>query len=207
MAFVAHMTIDWDWDMAAAALVFLLFAGVAAAYVRGRRAGPAAAATPAQPDAGAPAGARPALRRRLSRAGHRRAGAGGTELPAAVPVQRALSRAIVLASDSRTSAAVDQARRAHRLDPLAVDPLFTLALVEQQQGQASAALATLEQAVRLQPQNYATYYELGLMQLNVLGPRTEAAAVASAGAWRSTPTTTNSSDELERGARAAPAAP
>ena len=69
-----------------------------------------------------------------------------------------------------------QARRAHRFDPLAVDPLFTLALVEQQQGRASEALATLEQAVRLQPQNYATYYELGLMELNVLGRRPEAAA-------------------------------
>ncbi len=90
--------------------------------------------------------------------------------------QRALSRAIVLASESRTSAAVVQARRAHRLDPLAVDPLFTLALVEQQQGRGAAAQATLERAVRLQPQNYETYYELGLMQLNVLGLRHQAAA-------------------------------
>ena len=87
----------------------------------------------------------------------------------------------MLASESRTSAAVVQARRAHRLDPLAVDPLFTLALVEQQQGQASAA-GDPRQAVRLQPQNYATSYELGLMELNVLGRSDQAAAVVQAGA-------------------------
>jgi len=45
---------------------------------------------------------------------------------------RALTRSIVLASDNHPAAAVAQAHRAHRLDPLAVDPLFTLALVEQQ---------------------------------------------------------------------------
>jgi tetratricopeptide (TPR) repeat protein len=117
----------------------------------------------------------------------------------------ALSRAIVLASDNRTSAAIVQARRAHRLDPLAVDPLFTLALVEQQQGQASAALATLRQAVRLQPQNYATYYELGLMELNVLGRRTQAAA-AFRRALALNPHDTNSSDELAA-ALAPPATP
>jgi tetratricopeptide (TPR) repeat protein len=109
--------------------------------------------------------------------------------------QRSLSRAIVLAGENRTAAAVAQARRAHRLDPLAVDPLFTLALVEQQQGRGAAAQATLEQAVRLQPQNYATYYELGLMQLNVLGLRHQAAA-AFRRALSLSPYDDNSSYEL-----------
>ena len=119
--------------------------------------------------------------------------------------ESALSRAIVLASDNRTSAAIDQARRAHRLDPLAVDPLFTLALVEQQQGQASAALATLRQAVRLQPQNYLTYYELGDMQLHVLGRRT-AAAASLRHALALNPNDDNSSADLSA-ALAAPATP
>ncbi len=117
----------------------------------------------------------------------------------------ALSRAIDLASDNRISAAIVQARRAHRLDPLAVDPLFTLALVEQQQGRASATLATLEQAVRLQPRNYSTYYELGLMQLNVLGRRA-AAAAAFRQALALNPYDSNSSAELAV-ALAPPAAP
>ena len=116
---------------------------------------------------------------------------------------RALSRSIVLASDNRPAAAAAQARRAHRLDPLAVDPLFTLALVEQQQGRGSAAQATLGQAVRLQPQNYATYYELGLMQLNVLGLRHQAAA-AFRRALSLNPYDDNSSYELS--AALAPAA-
>ena len=211
VAFVVHMTIDWDWDMAAAAVVFLLFVGVAAAYVRGRRAGPAAAAvpavvaTPVSPDAARPPGRGP----RFGIAS-RVLASGALALVALsfLPPYlsgTALSRAIVLASDNRTSAAIVQARRAHRLDPLAVDPLFTLALVEQQQGQASAALATLRQAVRLQPQNYATYYELGLMELNVLGRRTQAAA-AFRRALALNPHDTNSSDELAA-ALAPPATP
>ncbi len=51
VAFTFHMTIDWDWEMAAAAVAFLLLAGVAAAYVRGRRAGLAAAGEPTVPAA------------------------------------------------------------------------------------------------------------------------------------------------------------
>ena len=35
-AFVVHMSIDWDWDMAAITVAFLLLAGVSAAYVRDR---------------------------------------------------------------------------------------------------------------------------------------------------------------------------
>jgi O-antigen ligase len=215
VAFVFHMTIDWDWDMAAAAVAFLLLTGVCAAFVRHQRAAARAGialsasdaargapddatlaaqaapgdvtqapgdVTPAAPDD--PPVAPPAVSREPRRL---RFGIASRVLVTGVLLlvalswfapylsDRALSRSIVLASDNHTAAAVTQARRAHRLDPLAVDPLFTLALVEQQQGRGSTAQATLEQAVRLQPQNYATYYELGLMQLNVLGLRHQAA--------------------------------
>ena len=185
VAFVFHMTIDWDWDMAAAAIAFLLLTGVAAAYVRRRRADALRGVAQAAP---APDG-EPAVRRRARREPRGlRFGVASRILVTGVLLlvalswlspylsQRSLSRAILLASDSRTSAAIVQARRAHRFDPLAVDPLFTLALVEQQEGRGSTAQATLERAVRLQPQNYATYYELGLMQLNVLGLNHQAAA-------------------------------
>jgi tetratricopeptide (TPR) repeat protein len=205
VAFVFHMTIDWDWDMAAATVAFLLLTGVCAAFVCHQRvaaragiglsASDAAQAAPddrpaapddvtqAAPDdqpAAPPVASREPRRLRFGIAS--RVLATGVLLLVALSwlapylSDRALSRSIVLASDNHTAAAVAQARRAHRLDPLAVDPLFTLALVEQQQGRGSAAQATLEQAVRLQPQNYATYYELGLMQLNVLGLRHQAAA-------------------------------
>ena len=231
VAFVAHMTIDWDWDMAAAALVFLLFAGVAAAYVRHRRAECAAAAlAPAAPaqtggpaDEAAPASAdgpatppAPGARRGPARwAGELRLGTAGRALATGVLVlvalsfaapylsERALSRALDLSGAGHTAEAAAQARHAHRLDPLAVDPLFTLALVEQQQGRASAALATLEQAVRLQPRNYLTFYQLGVMQLDVFGQRTQAAASLRR-ALALNPFDAGSSDELN--AALAPAA-
>jgi tetratricopeptide (TPR) repeat protein len=175
VAFVVHMTIDWDWDMAAAALAFLLLAGVAAAYVRGRRAGPAPVGPPALSDAARqePRGPRFGVASRVLATGMLALVALSFLSP--YLSDRALSEAIVSASENRTAAAIVQARQAHRLDPLAVDPLFTLALVEQQQGRVSEAVAALERAVRLQPQNYATYYELGVMQLNVLGQRPQAA--------------------------------
>jgi O-antigen ligase len=207
VAFVAHMTIDWDWDMAAAALAFLLLAGVAAAYLRGRRADLAAAGSPDASDAPAARAAPRALR--LGTAS--RVLASGVLVIVALSFlspylsQSALARAIVLASGNRTAAAAVQAHRAHRFDPLAVDPLFTLALIEQQEGQASAAVATLEQAVRLQPQNYLTYYELGDMQLNVLGRRT-AAAASLRHALALNPNDDNSSADLSA-ALAAPATP
>jgi len=176
VAFVAHVTIDWDWDMAAAALAFLLLVGVAGAYLRGRRESLAEAAT----DDEAPVVRRRALDLRFGVAS--RVLVSGVLVLVAVSFlapylsNRALSRALVLASDGRTTAAVTQARRAHRLDPLAVDPLFALAQVEQQQGREAASLATLRQAVRLQPQNFTTYYQLGQLQLDVLGQRDEAVA-------------------------------
>ena len=190
VAFVVHLTIDWDWDMAAAALVFLLFSGAAAAYVRRRRAEFAAAAlAPTDDSAERPAAPASGARRGLGRwAGELRLGVAGRALATGALVlvalsfaapylsEQALSQAVDLSGAGRTAAAAAQARRAHRFDPLAVDPLFTLALVEQQQGRASAALAILEQAVRLQPRNYMTFYQLGAMQLDVLGQRAQAAA-------------------------------
>jgi hypothetical protein len=162
VAFVVHMTIDWDWDMAAAALLFLLFTCVAAAYVRGRR-------TAAAGGVGLPFGAAA------------RAFTTGVVVLVGLSFlgpwlsERALSQAVASAGRGRLAAAAAQAEEAHRLDPLAVDPLFTLAQVEQQQGRSGVALATLDRAAHLQPRNYATWYELGVMQLNVFGQRAQAA--------------------------------
>ena len=192
VAFVAHSTIDWDWDMAAAALLFLLLVCVAAGYVQRRRSAAAAAGrvTTAEPSTAEPSAAERPV-------DEPPAGAPGVGLPFGVAArvlasgllvliavsvvvpylsERSLSQAVTLAGKGRLAQAASQAQRAHRLDPLAVDPLFTLAQVEQQQGRGGAALATLDRAARLQPRNYATWYELGLMQLTVLGQRAQAAA-------------------------------
>ena len=48
-------------------------------------------------------------------------------------------------------------------------------MVQQQLGEGQVALATLDQAARLQPQNYEVYYQRGLLYMNVLGDYTAAA--------------------------------
>jgi O-antigen ligase len=179
-AFVAHMSVDWDWDMAAATLTFLLIVGVSAAYVRGRRAGLAQAADgPAATAAGPPARA-PWSTRHAFGLGSRAFVTGALVLVGVSWLfpylsERAYSRALGLAGDNKVAPAIAAARDAHRLEPLAVDPLFTLARLQQQQGKARDAIATLLKAQHLQPQNFAVYYQLGLMQLNVLGLKRDAA--------------------------------
>jgi Flp pilus assembly protein TadD len=71
---------------------------------------------------------------------------------------------------------VASARSARRWDPLAADPLMTLALLEQQQGRNRAALETLRAAASLQPQNFEVHYQLGLLLERAFGRRERAAA-------------------------------
>ena len=63
-------------------------------------------------------------------------------------------------------------------NPLSVEPLFELSVVEQKAGREAAARAALEEAVRLQPDNPKTWLRLSQLELYVLqvGRR-----------WRSTP--------------------
>ena len=167
--FVAHMSLDWDWDMPVITVAFLLLVGVAAAYVkeRGRIAGAAHPATGegVVPDLAPPAPAsRLSLSVRLLVTGLVVAGVVSWTLP--YLSQRAAAAAVDHASRGHLAQAAASAREASRLDPLAVDPLLTLSIVQAQQHQATAARATLEKAVRLQPRNYAPYYQMGLLVLN-----------------------------------------
>ena len=170
LVFVIHMSWDWDWDMAAATLVFLLFAGTAASYVAARRRAIAVPEAPPE-ELGARRDYGWALRALVS--GLLVLLVASWALP--YLSQRAYSEALVASGNGHTTAAAADARRAHRLDPLAVDPLITLALVQQQLGEGQVALATLDQAARLQPQNYEVYYQRGLLYMNVLGDYTAAA--------------------------------
>jgi hypothetical protein len=172
-AFVVHLSIDWGWDMAAITLVFLLLAGVSASYIRDRRVKVAAA----------------------SRTPEVAASGLALEVPAASVVRRGppsltvrvLLTAVVLFAvacwalpyfaERATMSAQDQlsrgqapaaeadARRAAALNPLSIDPLLTLADVQAQQGDPDAAAATLQRAVRLQPDNYRPYYQMGTLLL------------------------------------------
>jgi tetratricopeptide (TPR) repeat protein len=90
--------------------------------------------------------------------------------------QRAENAALAEASDGRVAAGLVRARRAATLDPLAVSSLLTQATLLQQLGQNSAALAKLQEAARLQPQNFQVWYALGELQQGALGQKRQARA-------------------------------
>ena len=186
LAFVVHMSIDWDWDMPVITLAFLLLAGVAAAYVATLGSAPAPrSAADADEVAAASAGARApghgtwagrelGLGIRLLVTGLVCLGVVSWALP--YLSERADLRAVDQASRGRLVAAAGSARQSADLDPLAVDPLVTLAFVQADRGRPLDARATLLRAVRLQPRNYRPYYELGMIELSGLGDRAQAAA-------------------------------
>jgi hypothetical protein len=188
VAFVVHLTWDWSWDMPAVVVAFLLLATAVSGYLAGRDREATAdrdALERSAIDETAAAAAAP------SRSGALSASAGAWPLTARVLAtcvvafmavtwllpylaDRAESRAVVALASDQFGAAAAASRSAFRFDPLAVDPLITLAQVQTLQGQASAALVTLEKARRLQPQNYRVYYQLGVVQLDAFDRRAAA---------------------------------
>ncbi len=171
VAFLLRISIDWDWDMAAITLAFLLLAGVSAAYVAERRARGVGGRTPEPGSRRAVLGARRVL---VPSSGVR-------VFVTCVIVLGALSWALPFLSERATvssqmqlslgqvTAAADSARHAAAFDPLAVDPLLALAAAQVGAGDPQAAADTLERAVRLQPDNYEPYYEMGNLQLRAFG--------------------------------------
>jgi tetratricopeptide (TPR) repeat protein len=89
---------------------------------------------------------------------------------------RDASAALAAAGDGDAVVALSRARRAADLDPLAVDPLITEALVLQQQGRNGEALEVLQTAARLQPDNYQVFYHQGVLLLNAFGRKKAAVA-------------------------------
>jgi tetratricopeptide (TPR) repeat protein len=193
------MTWDWDWDMAAAGSAFFLIAAAAVSYIT-RRGTPLAPLGLAEGDEPEPesaatvlavdpsvergeAGEAPAHPRRP-----RAAGVAAKILASGLLVllaaswlppylgDRAQNRAVEQAAKGDAAAAAESARSATRWNPLAVDPLITLALVEQQLGRNREALDTLHAAAELQPQNYDVHYQLGLLLERAFGRKKEAAA-------------------------------
>ena len=89
---------------------------------------------------------------------------------------RAERAALAAAGDGDSAVALSRARRAANLDPLAVDQLITEALVLQQQGRNGDALAVLQKAARLQPDNYDVFYHEGVLLLRAFGRKKAAIA-------------------------------
>ena len=94
-------------------------------------------------------------------------------------------------------AAVSIANIARDRNPLAPDPLWELAYVEQQRGGLAAAENALEEAVRLQPASAETWRRLGRFQLSVLNQPADALASFRAAYYLDPRNPQSASDFLE----------
>ncbi len=175
LVFGVHSLIDWTWFVPANAAVALLAAG----WVAGR--GPLGAAPPRRAHGGFAERLRAGLRER-SRA-----------IAAAAVVLIALvgawtvwqpQRSDALGQDALTTlesgdvdGAREQAQAARDHNPLAVEPLFRLATIEEQAGNRQIqARAALQQAVRLQPANPEPWIKLAAFELRAGQPKAAEAA-------------------------------
>lgn len=166
-----HMWIDWDWEIPALTLPLLLFLGTLAARPATRDRGEAGAG----PSVGARAGLL----------------ALGTALACAFAVSALLpalarertSEALVLAGGGGGDGLVEAAARAEaarRLNPLAVEPLFTAATIAERRGRYREAARLLAEAVRRQPANPQVWQRVAAFHLTLddaPGARDAAAAV------------------------------
>jgi len=168
IVFGVHSFVDWTWFVPANAAVALLAAG----WVAGR--GPLGG----EREGVAPPGE--GLRDRL-RAGARermRAICAGATLVLVVAAAWAVwqpMRSETLTQDALDSLDAGQAdvartraQHAHDINPVSLDPLFTLAAVETAAGRTTAARAALGEAVRLQPANPEPWWRLAEFELNTL---------------------------------------
>jgi hypothetical protein len=78
---------------------------------------------------------------------------------------RRLNAALDAATNGNLLGAIDRAQSAHSFNPLAVEPLWTLAALELDKGRA---LRLYRQARDLEPKNPETWYELGAFELETL---------------------------------------
>jgi O-antigen ligase/polysaccharide polymerase Wzy-like membrane protein len=149
-AYLVHALVDYDWDFLAVTAPTMVALGVLAAA--GRPAGelrwrvPASVAAVLVALAVLASFTSPWLSERYVRAS-----------------TRALDEGDI-------KRAKQDARRARRFNPLAVDPLFARARVAQREGRTFAGAETrYVRAVELQPENPETWYALGLYEFQVRG--------------------------------------
>jgi O-Antigen ligase len=163
IAFGVHSAIDWTWFIPGTALPALISAG----WLAGR--GPLAA----------PVGRLPQRRRLLSNPA---TGAAVTVLVAVAligawaiwqPLRSTDAYAAALTADGRgdVKAAFADARTAATRDPVSIDPLFELAALYGTIGEGSAARAELVKATGVQPENPASWLQLGYFDLRRGRPR------------------------------------
>lgn len=165
-----HSLVDWTWFIPGPTIVALL----AAAWVAGRgsRTTWSAWITDVHDQPTAP------WRARLRSGLRDRPAAGLAAALAAIALfvmwatwqpQRAVhagDRALALVADGKVDAAREEAEHAHDLDPLAIEPLSALAVVEASAGHPAGTRDALEDAVRLQPRNPTPWLQLAQFLLD-----------------------------------------
>jgi hypothetical protein len=211
LVFAAHSLIDWTWFVPANAGVAVLCAG----WVAGR--GPLRVRLE-HPEG--PPGPEPLTwphASRLARLGQRmpplRALAVFTVVAIALvgawtalqPVRsvHAGDAAFDKLDQGQPDAAVEEARKAVERNPLAVDPLFELAAIEEARGQTQEAERTLERAVDLQPANAETWRRLGRFRLSALNDAKGALSAFQAAYYLDPHGATSTSDVIEASRAAA----
>jgi hypothetical protein len=146
LAYLLHALIDYDWDFVALTAPTLLVLGILLAAGRATR-----------------------LRFRAP------VWAAGAVLFAAAAVfsltvpwlaARDVADAYAALDRDEVGLALDEAKSARSLNPLAIEPLLATAAAEEARGDDRAALERYVQAVDLQPKNWRTWYELGRFELS-----------------------------------------
>jgi tetratricopeptide (TPR) repeat protein len=152
VTFGAHSLIDWTWSIPATATIGLLCAG----FVAGR----GAFGTPQADRSWRPSAAR------VLAAGVAVVAALGALWSSWSPWRSQVhdDRALAALSHDDIARALSETRRARDANPLALEPLFTRSVVQQAAGDDAAAMATLREATRLQPDNPRPWLEIGLAQ-------------------------------------------
>ena len=148
-AFLLHSLVDVDWDYVAVAAPAFLAAGVLAGRAGAERRVSGFAVLAGLGVALALFGAL-----LLPWLGHRWAGQALTDV-----------------TSGRPAPAAQMARRARAVDPLLVDPLYTLALAAEEQGHVPRAYAFYVEATRKQPANPDTWRAAGLFAWSQNCPR------------------------------------
>ena len=151
-AYAVHVWVDWDWDIPAVTLPVMIFLGVLAARPPGTVEDPLARSRPrlAPLIVGgillalfAVSAALPALAREESDAALAQAAQGGT---------------------ANLREADEKAATARRLDPFAIDPVFTSADLARRRGDVERAAEVYADAVREQPNNPRLWLGLARLQ-------------------------------------------
>ena len=143
---LVHALVDYGWDFVAVTGPAFFAAGVLAAAGRGR-----------------------VVRK------HRAVSAAVAALSIAAAVsvvtpwlaQRTLDRVDPAIERGDLESARDATRRARSLDPLSLEPVLARARTEEAAGDEVAALAAYREAVEIQPENPASWLELGLYEFHL----------------------------------------